>query len=35
MVGYVGVESDDVYGGDKPHQVPEWSVVVVPLLERT
>ena len=34
LVGYVGVESDDVYG-DKPHPVPEWSVVVVPLLERT
>ena len=34
LVGYVGVESDNVYG-DKPHPVPEWSVVVVPLLERT
>ena len=28
LVGYVGVESDDVYG-DKPHPVPEWSVVLV------
>ena len=34
LVGYVGVESDDVYG-DKPHSVLERSVVVVPLLERT
>ena len=25
LVGYVGVESDDVYG-DKPHPVPEWAV---------
>ena len=33
-MGYVGVESDDVYG-NKPHPVPEWSVVVVPLLELT
>ena len=31
LVGYVG---DDVYG-NKPHPVPEWSVVVVPLLGRT
>ena len=28
LVGYVGVESDDVYG-DKPHPVPERSVVLV------
>ena len=33
-MGHVGVGSDDVYG-DKPHPVSEWSVVVVPLLERT
>ena len=33
LVWYVGVESDDVYG-DKPHPVPEWSVVVVPFLKR-
>ena len=30
LVGYVGVESDDVYD-DKPHPVPEWSAVLVPL----
>ena len=34
LVGYAGVESDDVYD-DKPHPVPEWSAVLVPLLERT
>ena len=34
VVGYAGVESDDVYG-DKPHPVPEWSIVVVPLLKST
>ena len=33
-MGYVGVESDDVHD-DKPHSVPEWSGVLVPLLERT
>ena len=33
-MGYVGVESDDVYG-DKPHPVPEWSGVLVPWLECT
>ena len=32
-MGYVGVESDDVYG--EPHPVPEWSIVLVPMLERT
>ena len=34
LVGYVGVESDDVYN-DTPQPVHEWSIVVVPLLERT
>ena len=34
LVGYAGVESDDVYD-DKPHPVPEWSAVLVPLMERT
>ena len=30
---YTSAESNDVHG-DKPHLIPEWSVILVSLLER-